>query len=167
MIDLIRLRRRHILLMDQSCATLGHVLSRVDQETATTLRDAHDGPKGWTVVEVVCHLRDFDAIFRNRGVMMRDQTGCPPGAALPHFDHEELARQGNYNAHDLRQVYAELVESRRQTIAFFEALTPAQWECTGIHRERGHFSMDDAVVQVGTHDITHLEQITRILFNNV
>ncbi len=163
MSDLDKLRRRHILLMDQSCTTLGHVLSRVDQDTATTLRDAHDGPKGWTVVEVVCHLRDFDTIFRNRAVMMRDETQ----PMLPHFDHEELARQGNYNAHDLQQAYAELAASRRQTHAVFEALTAEQWERTGIHHERGHFTMDDAVMQVGMHDMTHLEQITRILFNNV
>ena len=162
-IDLTKLRRRHILFMDQTCTTLGHVLHRVDQETATTLRDAHDGPKGWTVVEVVCHLRDFDTIFRNRAVLMCEQTN----PALPAFDHLEIARRGNYNAHDLRQVYAELAESRRQTIAFFESLTAAQWERTGIHPERGPFTMDDAVMQVGMHDITHLEQITRILFNNV
>jgi hypothetical protein len=163
MTDLANMRRRHILLIDQSGATLGHILSRVSQETATTLRDAHDGPKGWTVLEVVCHLRDFDAIFRNRAVMMRDQDY----PTLPHFDHEELARQGRYNDCDLRQAYAELAASRRQTIAFFKELDAEQWERAGLHHERGHFTMDEAVVQVGTHDINHLEQITRILFHNV
>jgi hypothetical protein len=163
MTDLAMIRRRHILFMDQTCITLGHVLTRVSQATATTLRDAHDGPQGWTVLEVLCHLRDFDAIFRNRAVMMRDQEH----PALPHFDHEELARQGHYNRQDLRQVYAELAASRRQTLAFFKELDPAHWERTGLHHERGHFTMDDAVMQVGMHDITHLEQITRILFDNV
>ena len=163
MTDITKIRRRHILLMEQSCRSLGHILSGVSQTTATTLRDAHDGPQGWTVVEVVCHLRDFDTIFRNRAGMMRDQDH----PTLPHFDHEELARQGDYNAHDLRQAYAELMESRRRTIAFFKELDPAQWECTGLHHERGHFTMDDAVMQVGMHDITHLEQIMRILFENV
>jgi hypothetical protein len=163
MTDLAKIRRRHILLMEQSCQSLGHILSQVSQATATTLRDAHDGPKGWTVVEVVCHLRDYDTIFRNRAVMMRDLNH----PALPFFDHEELARQGNYNAQTLRHVFAELAESRGRTVAFFKQLEPAQWDCTGIHPERGHFTMDDAVMQVGMHDMTHLEQITRILFDNV
>lgn len=36
-------------------------------------------------------------------------------------------------------------------------------ERAGIHPKRGHFTMTDAVIQVGHHDCMHLEQITRIL----
>ena len=162
LLDLTRTRRRHIELMQQSLDTLGHVLMAVSQETATTLRDFRDGPKGWTVLEVLCHLRDYDTIFRKRAEMMRDQETLQ----LPSYDHEALAHTGNYNSQELRQVYAELTHSRAATITFFTKLTAAQWACRGIHPERGPFTMTDAAIQVGTHDMTHLEQITRILYNN-
>lgn len=162
MTDLINLRRRHIRLMQQTCDLLGHLLAQVDQKTATTLRDQRDGPKGWTVLEVLCHLRDYDAIFRERAqrIASEDYPELAPS------DHEALAVERAYNRQDLRQVYADLVASRQATIAFFDGLEGDQWERAGLHPERGHFTLTDAVVQVGTHDVIHLEQITRILFDN-
>jgi hypothetical protein len=161
--DIAKLHRRHIQLMRNTLDILTHVLAPVSQETATTLRDRRDGPKGWSVVEVICHLRDFDNIFRMRGEMICDQEY----PNLPYYDHEVLAVERAYNNQQLSQVMAELTQSRLATIAFFEHLDDAAWERAGIHPERGHFTMTDAVVQVGTHDAIHLEQITRILFQNV
>ena len=160
--DLTRIRQRHISLMEQTLQTLGHVLRSVPQTTATTVRDAHDGPKGWTVLEVLCHLRDYDGIFRQRAELMVAEDY----PHLPGYDHEALARERDYNRQDLRQVWAGLTQSRQATIQLFRGLTDAQWERAGIHPERGHFTLTDAVVQVGTHDCIHLEQITRILFDN-
>ncbi len=152
-------RKRHIALMRTTVAILGNVLEPVTQERATTLRDANDGAKGWTVLEVVCHLRDFDGFFYDRTVMMLEQEH----PQLPSYDHEALAIERNYNGQQLRDAYEDLRQSRQRFVAFFQALTDAQWERAGIHPERGHFTMTDAVMQVGLHDATHLEQITRIL----
>lgn len=154
--QLALVRQRHINLMQLTLDTLGHVLSAVTQAQATTLRD---GPDGWTVVEVMCHLRDYDHIFLERAIMMRD--GDFP--LLPIYDHEAMVTERNYNSNDLPTVYAALQESRPRFIAFFQALTPEQWEKAGTHPERGYFSLTDAAIQVGIHDVTHLEQITRIL----
>ncbi len=160
--DFTRIRQRHISLMEQTLQTLSHVLRPVSQSTATTLRDAHDGPKGWTVLEVLCHLRDYDGIFRHRAeLMVREEYPHLPG-----YDHEALVRERNYNGQELRQVWAELAQSRQATVAFFRSLTDDQWPRAGVHPERGHFTLTDAVVQVGTHDCVHIEQITRILFDN-
>ena len=137
----------------------GNVLAPVSQAVATSLRDGQDGPKGWTIVEVVCHLRDFDLFFQHRAQLMLQQEN----PTLPAYDHEALAIERNYLSNDVHQAYTVLVESRRQFVEFFEGLTAEQWACAGIHPERGHFTMTDAVMQVGTHDCTHLEQITRIL----
>ncbi len=149
-------RKRHIFLMEKTLQILENVLKNVTQEEAMTLRD---GENGWTILEVVCHLRDFDGFFRGRAEMMLMQDY----PELPAYDHESLAIAMKYNEQDLREALAQLSESRERFIEFFNGLTDEQWEKAGIHPERGHFTMTDAVMQVTTHDANHLEQITRIL----
>jgi len=148
--------KRHILLMQNSLKILGYILSNITQETATSFRD---GPEGWTVLEVLCHLRDFDGFFHHRAIMML-QEDYP---ALPAYDHEALAIERAYNRQNLKQVYAELQQSRQILVDFFSHLTSEQWERAGVHPERGHFTMTDAVMQIGLHEVNHIEQITRIL----
>jgi DinB superfamily len=160
--DLSKNRARLLQFMQQTHDTLRHLLAPVNQETATTLRDARDGDKGWTALEVLCHLRDFDSLFRQRGVLMSEQEY----PTLPRLDHEQLARDGNYNGQNLAQVIAEFTASRQQTLRFFAELPDALWPRAGVHPERGHFTMLDAALQIGMHDTIHIEQITRILYHN-
>lgn len=157
--DVVRARAGHIRLMQYSLATLEFMLADVSQHVATTRRDPSDGDKGWTVLEVVCHLRDFDRIFRSRARQMLAESE----PALQGYDHERMAVEFHYNDQDLRTALAELHLSRMETAALFEELQGEQWERSGIHPERGRFTMDDALMQVGLHDMLHIEQITRIL----
>ncbi|HHW64733.1 MAG TPA: DinB family protein [Rhodocyclaceae bacterium] len=157
--DADRARLGHIRLMRHSLATLEFMLADLDQQVATTRRDPDDGDKGWTVLEVICHLRDFDRIFRSRARQMLTEQE----PQLAGYDHERMAIEFRYNDQDLRTALAELRASRLETIAFFETLHGEQWQRSGTHPERGHFTMDDALMQVGLHDMLHVEQITRIL----
>lgn len=157
--DVERTRKSHIRLMFNTLAVLSYILEDVDPARATTLRDPNDGDKGWTTLEVLCHLRDYDRIFLDRARLMVAE----PNPHLPGYDHEKLAVERRYNEQDPAAVLAELQASRAEFIAFFEALDGAQWQRAGIHPERGRFTMDDALMQVGQHDAIHLEQITRIL----
>lgn len=158
--DLTAINKAHLTLMQKTIDTLGNILQPISQTQATTVRDGADG---WTIVEVVAHLRDFDEIFRNRVIQMIQEEN----PKLPAFDHEAMAIEQNYNGQVLTDVCGTLVTSRQKTIATFEMLTAEQWLRAGIHPERGPFSMTDAVIQVGHHDVTHIEQITRILIEGV
>ena len=154
--QLTKVRQAQIYAMDLSARTLGHLLAPVSQEQATTLRD---GPNGWTTVEVVCHLRDFDGFFRGRAeLMLAEETPL-----LPAYDHEAIAIERKYNAEQLTDAYAALLASRAKTKALFVGLTPEQWERGGIHPEYGPFALTDSVLQVGLHDLGHIEQILKIL----
>ena len=90
MSDLQDIRQRHIKLMSTTADILGHVLKNVNLEQATTLRES---PEGWTILEILCHLRDFDTIFRERAILMRD-TEHPELAA---HDHDAMAIEQHYN----------------------------------------------------------------------
>lgn len=155
-INLEDIRRRHIGLMGKTRDTLRNITSGITQETATTYRDSGDG---WTVLETLCHLRDFDGFFQHRAQMMLEQEH----PQLPAYDHDALVIEREYNKQDLQAVMQELNDSRDAFIAFFQSLDEAGWSRTGIHPERGHFTMLDALMQVGLHDADHTEQITRIL----
>ena len=150
------IRRRHVNAMRKNIDTLGNIVAMTTQRDAITYRDSGDG---WTVLEVLGHLKDFDRIFYDRAVMMRDDE--QPN--LPAFDHDVLVEEGQYNLQTKDAVYGALRASRMEMIAFFEALTDDQWARTGVHPERGTFSITDAAVQVVLHDVDHTEQITRIL----
>ena len=151
-----QVRERQLSMMRLTCAALGHILESVTDEQARSLRDGDDG---WSIIEIVCHLRDFDEIFFQRAVMMRDQDH----PQLPGYDHEAMAKERAYQREDLRDAYCALRTSRQRTIEFFESLDSKQWARTGVHPERDSFTMTDAAMQVGLHDLDHLEQITRVL----
>jgi hypothetical protein len=153
------LRKRHVILIKNTCLTLGHILSGISQSEAQTWRDPSDAPIRWTVLEVLGHLADFDNFFYLRAQMMLEQDY----PSLPAYDHDALAIEHAYNQQEKDRVYARLQDSRARFREFFKGLSEAQWQRSGIHLERGHFTMLDALVQVGTHDVTHLEQITRII----
>lgn len=151
-----QVRQRHIVQMRLTCDILGHILKNVSEARAHELRD---GPQGWSIVEIVCHLRDFDHIFYQRARMMLEQNH----PQLPAYDHEAMAIEKGYQQERVTAAYDELRTSRRRFIAFFKSLSDEQWQRGGIHPERTRFAMTDAVMQVGLHDIDHLEQIVRVL----
>ena len=153
-----KVRRAHIRLMRYNVATLGHIVSQLSQGDATTFRDSGDG---WTVLEVLCHIRDFDGFFRQRVDMMLNQEH----PTLPAFDHDQIAIDNDYNSQDLATVMQELSASRAEFVSQFYELdeTPEKWLRSGVHPEAGDWTILDSLIQVGHHDANHIEQITRIL----
>ncbi len=154
--SLQQVRERHIGTMRLTCRILDNILAEVTEAQAHDLRD---GPDGWSIIEIVCHLRDFDGIFRSRAQMMLREDY----PRLPAFDHEAMAVERSYQQEELAAALQKLKESRAVFIAFFESLDVTGWDRSGVHPERDSFTMTDAVIQVGLHDLDHLEQITRVL----
>lgn len=127
--------------------------------SADRAMEAKDGPEGWSVVEVVCHLRDFEGFFRGRvELMLAHET-----PALPRYDHEALAKERDYQHQNLQDVFADLLSQRIAFLELLGSLSPEQFSRTGIHPESGSISVFDALVQVIHHDLTHLDQIARCL----
>jgi hypothetical protein len=156
--DMLYFRERSLLLAEKNVKTLGHVLRAIPAAQATSLRDGADG---WTPLEIVCHLRDFDLIFyeRARQTLEHDQP------QFKAYDIHTLATENAYSIQKMESVYGELRESRHRLIAFFKGLTDQEWRRTGIHPSRGELTMMQQLILVGTHDADHLEQITRVAFN--
>lgn len=149
---------RHLRMMKHNMRILEHLMVTVTQEQAQTWRD---GPDGWSLLEILCHLRDFDRVFRDRAALIRDNDGV----ALEPYDHLQMVIDGAYNEQNKDEVLEAFKASRVETREFFKALTDEQWSHSAIHPESGAFGMVDQFIQLGTHDIDHIEQITRVLAN--
>jgi len=147
---------RFILNARRTPVILHGLLHGVTRERAM---EATDGPDGWSVVEVVCHLRDYEGFFRGRAEMMLFEENPD----LPAYDHEALAIERDYQHQDLREALTVWLEERRLFISIFESLRPEQLARTGVHPENGPITVLDSLIQLTNHDITHIDQVTRCL----
>jgi uncharacterized damage-inducible protein DinB len=145
--------------LEKSSQILGLVLADVSQKQAQTARD---GDHGWTALEILCHLRDYQDIFAGRIRRMLEEDN-------PTFKlYDETARlalvvENDYANQDLRDVLDDYRSTRRWIIDCLSSLRDEQW------RREGNFAVDDVidvempVVHTLLHDADHTEQIARIL----
>lgn len=149
-------RGRTLRALGQNQTILAGVLDGLSQEEAA---QATDGPDGWSVVEIVCHLRDLEIVYRERieQMLRQDRPAFAP------TDVNAWAIERNYQAQDFRAVLEDLRERRRSLIAFLQGLDDAQWNRPGVHPRYGDQTVESVGFQVMTHDLDHLDQITRAL----
>jgi hypothetical protein len=134
-------------------ALLEELLRGVSQADAARLRDGADG---WSALFVVCHLRDFEAIFRQRVELMLAEEGP---ILFPAVSNAELEQNNHYAAQDLRSVLADLSAQRSAFITRLEGLSDEQWGRVGRHPEQGPGTILDVAINAGLHDVDHLEQL--------
>jgi hypothetical protein len=133
------------------------VLTPVSQERAL---QATDGPDGWSILFIMCHLRDYEDIFGERIFLLLDQD--EPAITLP-LNNDELIRQNSYAGQQLDRTLAVYVEKRRQLVARLTSLSPAQWERRGLHPTEGPVTVTELAINVILHDHNHIDQMVRAL----
>jgi hypothetical protein len=132
------------------------LLSDCTQEQAQAARG---GDENWSVVEVVCHLRDAEERSLERMRAMRDQDN----PLLPAYDQELWATERDYASADLRGAFADFLRYRRQHLSELRALSPAAWERPGTHEEQGVITISAHTAHLLAHDAQHAAQIARQL----
>jgi hypothetical protein len=136
--------------------TLASLLEGIGQEQA---QSAKGGDEGWSVVEVVCHLRDAEEFALKRNTLMRNQEN--PDIAP--YDQEQLAIERRYADQDLRQVLAAFIRLRLEHISLLENLPGEAWERPGQHREAGRITIFNHTLHMVCHDAIHCAQIAQQL----
>jgi len=127
--------------------------------TQEQVQAARGGDENWSVVEIICHLRDNEGRVLERMRLMRDEVD--PFIAA--YDQEQWARERNYAADNLREALAAFRRLRASHVAELLALTPADWERTGRHAERGRITIAIQTLRVVCHDASHAAQLARQL----
>lgn len=139
--------------------TIGIVRFLLQAVPADDLRTWRDGGAGWTVLEVLCHLRDFDEIFVQRLRLTVEQDDAT--LALPTPD--QWAAEREYNRQDAHEVLDKWSQNREALLAHMNGLSESDWLRTANHPVRGVMSATDQLLLMTWHDWNHLEQIVKIL----
>lgn len=136
--------------------TLTGLLNGVSEGQA---RSATGGDENWSVVEVICHLRDAEEISIQRTLAMRDQDN----PLIIGYDQEALARERKYHETNLQSALAGFIAFRQRHLDVLAGLIPEQWDRPGRHNEFGNINIFAFAVHKASHDAIHCAQIARQL----
>jgi len=110
---------------------------------------------GWSLLEIVCHLRDSDQEdgLRIRRLVEEDNPTLVP------FDQEAWARDRNYNSDDPKKALVAMRAMITGLAYQLENLSEQQWARAGQHPERGAVSVLSIATQAASHHRDHLAQM--------
>jgi len=122
-------------------------------------RAARGGDEGWSVVGVLCHLRDAEERVLERLLAMRDQDD----AFLAEHHQDAWARERSYETADLREELGAFTRYRSTYLVTLASLDEPVWHRTGRHEEQGSVTISGHTLHIVSHDAVHCAQIARQL----
>ena len=139
---------------------LKNILNSASEQDAITYRD---GGTGWTVLQVLGHLRDYEEVFLGRFTITNEQAAGGPEPDLFNPNPDEWAAEHRYSEQNLQATFDDWTARRAATIAYLKGVADDNWQRIGVHPKRGRLMLEEQLSLFAWHDINHLEQITRIL----
>jgi len=142
-------------LQAQTPAILAELLSKASDQQLTT----RPGKDKWSIGEILAHLAEDEiaTAWRYRQMLEHD------GLQLEGFDQDVWARTGDYASRAPCDSLTLFRLLRAANLQFLQHISPEQWECHGIHSERGHITIRELAFHMAGHDFNHIEQIRTIL----
>lgn len=118
-----------------------------------------EAPGTWSVVEVLEHLADMEAVF---GYRLR-QVLTTEAPRLESVDQDAWAAGGRYAEGDPVAGLALLALLRARNLRVWRGLEAADWERVGVHGDRGPETLRALARIIAGHDLAHRRQVDRIL----
>lgn len=123
-----------------------------EDDPEALMRPASDG--GWGVVEILPHLRDWEAIYFER----MEKILAEEHPYLPGYDDALWSIERDYRGQDPQQTFAAFRELRERTIDLLRSLPAEGWARTGEHGYYGSISLQWLGNHIVDHDQEHLQQ---------
>lgn len=142
--------------MSKSETIFTALLDGVTPERAASAREAEGE---WSVVEILCHLRDAEEIAMQRNNKMRGEEH----PVIQSWDADELAEARNYAAETFEDAIEGFFNWRQQHIKMLETFAPGEWLRTGEHTEAGQITILSHMLHMVAHDFDHAAQMARAL----
>ncbi|MBS1802771.1 MAG: DinB family protein [Acidobacteria bacterium] len=144
-----------LIAQTQSPALLAELIANIPADRLAR----NPAPGKWSIAEILAHLAEDEIATAWRYRQMVEHNGNP----LPGFDQDLWANLGNYAARDPQESLALYRLLREANLQFLRALSLEQWDCFGIHAERGRITVRELAAHMVGHDANHIEQIRKLL----
>ena len=141
-----------------SSQILALTLEGITQEQAQTIRDG----AGWNLVEMMCHLRDYQEIFFGRMKQVIEEDS-PTFQLNDDAARAALVIDNDYANQEFRSVYDQYSATRDELIGFLSSLDEAQLQRLGHFPSIGEVDISFLIYHTIFHDAEHIEQFTRVL----
>ena len=146
--------------LDASGRAIDALVSGVPSHAARVV----PAPGKWSIHDVLGHLTDEEVHdFRVRIDYMLHRSE----ESWPAIDPERTVREGRFNEQPLEKLRADFVNERRQSLAWLSGLHDADWSVTYRHPKMGDFTAASMLCAWAAHDLLHLRQIERLLFQHL
>ncbi|MFZ4813047.1 MAG: DinB family protein [Phototrophicaceae bacterium] len=142
--------------LERNLEVIGYLVRTTDPQAAVTFRD---GGTGWTVLEVLCHLRDWDHLWKERAEITL--TGVMPD--MPMLNPDAVAAERNYMGNTLEGALTMWQQNRAVLLNTLRAIEEDDWERSARHSRRGLMTLHDQLVMATWHDLQHQAQMVNIL----
>lgn len=150
-------RAQHLKTLAETPARLKAALKGVSKK----LGAARPAPGKWSILEIVCHMRDMEAeayLARYRRILAEDNP------SLPDIDGDAIALERDYRSQSLPAVLREWSKLRKENLKLLKKVKGGQWERIGTHATAGRFSVADFLRrQAVGNDEAHLGQVDAAL----
>jgi uncharacterized damage-inducible protein DinB len=147
-------RAELIEVYGHNLTTLRTLLKGLPDET---IKRQGTGAELWSILEVVCHLRDTEerAFNRVQQMVSEDQP------FLTGYDPDSVARDSAYQSQSLEDALNAFEQTRRAQIAYLQSLPESAWQRNAIHEEVGGITVQSLTTHMVLHDSIHMAQISR------
>lgn len=136
----------------------GVIAELIAEIPAERLR-ARPAPDKWSVGEILAHLAEDEMATAWRYRQMVEHNG----GGLAGFDQDIWAKMGNYAGRDPQDSLRLYRLLREANLDFLRGLSAEQWDCFGLHAERGRITVRELATHMVGHDANHVEQIRKIV----
>jgi hypothetical protein len=116
-------------------------------------------PHEWSVVEVLCHLRDLEReVFPVRTELIRRNDN----SLIEGFDQNAWAQERNYAADDPKRAADEFTLCRRKNLLMVEQIGEDELGKKARHSEFGELTLRALLADWAGSDLVHTAQLQRI-----
>ena len=144
-----------ISLQGQTPTILAELIADAADEQLTK----RPSPHKWSIGEILAHLAEDEIATAWRYRQMVEHSGIE----LAGFDQDMWAHLGDYVSRVPQESLMLFRLLRSANLQFLRQLATEQWECFGIHSERGRITVRELAIHMAGHDANHIEQIRRLL----
>jgi hypothetical protein len=119
------------------------------------------GSGNWSILEIVCHLRDEEIEdFRARIRSTLDDPNRP----WPKIDPVQAAVDRNYQQQAPAEVLGKFMQERATSLEWLRSLSSVDWNTAYKHPKIGDIPAGLLLGSWAAHDLLHLRQITKRLY---